>query len=254
MGGHNKLSMFYNRRIDRPGEPELRIFPKYDDPELLKVGNPYLRPQFTNALELAHKYSWSTGSIFTALYHRMIKDQYMRVYSIDASNPDYDIVNRIYQNTGRATNTGVELLLAQDISDKVKVSGTFNWYSNAIDAYQGTLLFPYERTFTVEQSTADAWNAKLNAEFLLEQDLAIQLTGIYYSDKNIPQGRELSRSSVDLGLKKSFWDKKAELTFSATDIFNRFGIRQEVTDQGFTALYQNYFETQIFRLGLRYKI
>ena len=40
----------YNRRIDRPGEPELRIFPKYDDPELLKVGNPYLRPQFTNGL------------------------------------------------------------------------------------------------------------------------------------------------------------------------------------------------------------
>jgi len=254
LGGHNKLSFFYNRRIDRPGEPELRIFPKYDDPELLKVGNPYLRPQFTNALELAHKYSWSTGSIFTAVYHRMVKDQYMRVYSIDASNPDYDIVNRIYQNTGRATNTGVELLLAQDISGKVTVSGTFNWYSNAIDAYQGTLLFPYERTFTVEQSTADAWNVKLNAEFLLEHDLAIQLTGIYYSDKNIPQGRELSRSSVDLGLKKSFWDKKAELTFSATDIFNRFGIRQEVTDEGFTALYQNYFETQIFRLGLRYKI
>ncbi|SDQ96261.1 outer membrane beta-barrel protein [Flagellimonas zhangzhouensis] len=254
LGGHNKLSVFYNRRIDRPGEPELRIFPKYDDPELLKVGNPYLRPQFTNALELAHKYSWSTGFIFTAVYHRMIKDQYMRVYSIDASNPDYDIVNRIYQNTGRATNTGVELLLAQDISDKVKVSGTFNWYSNAIDAYQGTLLFPYERTFTVEESTADAWNAKLNAELQLEHDLAIQLTGIYYSDKNIPQGKELSRSSVDLGLKKSFWDKKAELTFSATDIFNRLGIRQEVTDQGFTAMYQNYFETQIFRLGLRYKI
>lgn len=254
LGGHNKLSVFYNRRIDRPGEPELRIFPKYDDPELLKVGNPYLRPQFTNAVELAHKYSWSTGSIFTAVYHRMIKDQYMRVYSIDASNPDYDIVNRIYQNTGRATNTGVELLLAQDISNKVKVSGTFNWYSNAIDAYQGTLLFPYERTFTVEESTADAWNAKLNAELQLEHDLAIQLTGIYYSDKNIPQGKELSRSSVDLGLKKGFWDKKAELTFSATDIFNRFGIRQEVTDQGFTALYQNYFETQIFRLGLRYKL
>ena len=64
----NSLSVFYNRRIDRPGEPELRIFPKYDDPELLKAGNPYLRPQFT------------------------------RVYSIDTSTVDYDIVNKIYQN------------------------------------------------------------------------------------------------------------------------------------------------------------
>ncbi len=55
---HNNLSAFYNRRVDRPGEPELRVFPKYDDPELLKVGNPYLRPQFTQTLELAYKYHW----------------------------------------------------------------------------------------------------------------------------------------------------------------------------------------------------
>jgi hypothetical protein len=39
---HNKLSFFYNRRVDRPNEVDIRIFPKYDEPELLKVGNPAL--------------------------------------------------------------------------------------------------------------------------------------------------------------------------------------------------------------------
>ena len=47
---HNKLSLFYNRRVDRPNEVDIRIFPKYDDVEIIKVGNPALRPQFTNAL------------------------------------------------------------------------------------------------------------------------------------------------------------------------------------------------------------
>ncbi|CAN0585224.1 unnamed protein product, partial [Ectocarpus sp. 12 AP-2014] len=69
LNDNNKLSAFYNRRIDRPGEPELRVFPKFDDPELLKVGNPYLRPQFTNAFEIAHKYAWNSGSLFSAVYH-----------------------------------------------------------------------------------------------------------------------------------------------------------------------------------------
>ena len=46
----SRVSLFYNNRVDRPGEPELRVFPKYDDPENLKVGNPYLRPQFTDNL------------------------------------------------------------------------------------------------------------------------------------------------------------------------------------------------------------
>lgn len=254
LNAHNKISAFYNRRIDRPGEPELRVFPKYDDPELLKVGNPYLRPQFTNSLELAHKYTWGSGSLYSAVYHRMIQDQYMRIYSIDNSNPEYDIVNRIYQNTGKATNTGLELLLGQDITNNWKVSGTFNWFSNTIDAYQGTLLFPYERSFSTDKSTANAWNAKVSTEIVLPKDFSIQVTGIYYSDKNIPQGKELSRSSIDLGLKKQLWDKKAELTFSASDILNRFGIRQQISENGFTALYQNYFETQIFRIGFKYKL
>ena len=249
----NKISAFYNRRIDRPGEPELRVFPKYDDPELLKVGNPYLRPQYTDAFEIAHKYSWDSGSIFSAVYHRIIKDQYMRIFSIDNSNPDYDIVNRIYQNTGRATNTGLELLLSQDLTNDWKASGSLNWYSNAIDRYQGTLLFPFQRPFTINASTANAWDAKLSNEFNLPNAFSVQLTAIYFSKRNIPQGEELARSSVDFGVKKALWANKAELTLSASDIFNRFGIRQKVTDQGFTALYENYYETQVFRLGFKYK-
>ena len=254
LNDNNKLSAFYNRRVDRPGEPELRVFPKYDDPELLKVGNPYLRPQFTDAFEIAHKYSWETGSLFSSIYYRMIQDQYMRIFAIDDSNPDYDIVNKIYQNTGRATNTGVELLLSQDINTDWKISGSLNWYSNAINAYQGTLLFPFERPFTINASTANAYDIKVNTEYSLPKDFTVQLTGIYFSKRNIPQGEQLARSSVDFGIKKSLWDKKAELTLSASDIFNRFGIRQEVTNEGFTALYENYYETQIFRLGFKYKI
>ena len=250
----NKVSVFYNRRIDRPGEPELRVFPKYDDPELLKVGNPYLRPQFTDAFEIAHKYSWDSGSLFSAVYHRIIQDQYMRIFAIDDSNPDYDIVNRIYQNTGRATNTGLEVLLGQDLTTNWNVSGSLNWYSNAIDAYQGVLLFPFERAFTINASTANAYDAKVTTEFRLPKDLTLQLTGIYFSKRNIPQGEQLARSSVDVGIKKSLWDKKAELTLSASDIFNRFGIQQRITNEAFTALYQNFFETQIFRLGFKYKI
>ncbi len=253
LNDNNKLSAFYNRRIDRPGEPELRIFPKYDDPELLKVGNPYLRPQFTDAFELAHKYSWGTGSLFSAVYHRMIQDQYMRIFSIDDSDPDYNIVNRIYQNTGSATNTGIELLFSQDITNTFKVSASFNGYINTIDPYQGILLFPFERSFIVDESNDEVWDAKLTSEFVLPWDVSAQLTGVYYSEKNIPQGEQLGRSSVDFGLKKTIWDNKGELTLAATDIFNTFSIRQELEGEGFEAFYENYYETQVVRLGMKYR-
>ncbi len=253
LNDHNKISAFYNRRIDRPGEPELRVFPKYDDPELLKVGNPYLRPQFTNSYEIAHKYSWSDGSLFSAVFHRQINDQYMRIFSIDDSNPDYDIINRIYENTGRATNSGIELLFSQDLTANWKIGATVNWYVNEIDAFQGTLLFPFERSFTINNSSNNAWDTKINTEVKLPGKYVAQITWVYFSKRNIPQGEQLARSSLDLGIKKPIWKNKGEITLAASDLLNKFGIRQKITGEGFTGLYENYFETQIIRLGFKYK-
>ena len=96
----NRLSVFYNYRIDRPGEAELRIFPKYDDPELLKVGNPYLRPQYTHNFELAYRHIWKSGSVFLAGYYKNIKDQYSRIYAIDEYSSEYNIINKVYENIG----------------------------------------------------------------------------------------------------------------------------------------------------------
>jgi outer membrane receptor protein involved in Fe transport len=61
INSRNKVSLFYNRRVDRPNEVDIRIFPKYDDAEIIKVGNPTLRPQFTNSFELGYKTSWDKG-------------------------------------------------------------------------------------------------------------------------------------------------------------------------------------------------
>ncbi len=249
----NNFSAFYNRRIDRPGEPELRIFPKYDDPELLKVGNPYLRPQMTQTFELAYKLRWENGSVFLSGYHRIIDDAFQRIYSIDNSNPDYSIINKIYENTGSAKNTGTEILLSQQILANWKATGSLNAYNNVIDAYQGTLYFPYQRSFSIDATSDKTWDAKISNQVVFPWDFELQITGVYYAPKNIPQGRQLARSSVDFGIKKGMLDGRGELTFSFSDIFNNFGLRQEIVGEGFTALYENYYETQVARIGFKYK-
>ena len=67
----------------------------------------------------------------------------------------------------------------------------------------------------------------------------------------MPQGRERSRSSLDLAAKWPLARNKAELLFTFTDVFNDFAVEREVDGQGFTALYQNFLETQVATLGLR---
>ena len=249
----NKISLYFNQRVDRPGEPELRMYAKSDDHELIKVGNPYLRPQYTRSMEVAYKTSWNNGSMMVSLYHRAIQDPYMRLYARDTTQTDYDVVLKIYANTGEAANDGVEVIFNQAISDFWKLSGNINYYRNKIFGYAGKLLFPYEHAYTIDETTDNTWDIKLINTFTLLKDMQIQLTGLYMAPKNIPQGRQLSRSSIDVGLNKKLWKGKAEITLSATDIFNKYGIRQNVKGEGFDALYENYYETQVVRLGLKYR-
>ena len=177
----------------------------------------------------------------------------MRVYTQDYSNTYYDVILKSYANTGEATNLGFELVFSQDVFDFWKLSGNLNLYQNKIQAYKGTLLFPYEHTFNVAQTTDNTWDCKIINTFNLPKELQLQLTGLYFAPKNIPQGKQLSRSSVDVGMKKKLWQGKGEVTFAFTDIFNQFGLRQEINGEGFTAEYENYYETQVMRFGLKYK-
>ncbi len=122
-----------------------------------------MRPQFTERYELAYERLWERGNAIVSLYRRNIDDPFVRVFAIDDSNPDYDIVNRIYQNVGSGTHTGVELIFTHDIGEHWQLSGSANVYENIIDAAETTLLFPVVRPFSVPRSEDDTWDMKLNS-------------------------------------------------------------------------------------------
>ena len=249
---NDSLSAFFNIRVDRPGEPELRFFPKYDDPELLKVGNPYLRPQFTKVYEASYQKSFDSGSFSLAAFYRDIEDPFTRVYTIDASNTTYNIINRIYANTGRAKNYGLEVIASRKFGDWWDLSGSFDWYKIEVDPFTIDLLFPYPRQVEIVASQGATWDMKLNNRFYLPADIELNVTGIYYAERNVAQGVQEARSSVDLSLSKPVLKGRGELIFAATDIFNDFGYRYRIDGFGFHATYENFYQTQEFNLSLKY--
>jgi outer membrane receptor protein involved in Fe transport len=239
----NRVTAAYNRRVDRPGEPELRIFPKYDDPEILKVGNRFLRPQFTNVYEVGLSRSWTGGSASAAVYHRAITDAVLRIFAMDDSNPNYDIVTRIFENAGNSKQTGVQLLGSQEIIAPWRVTGSVNWFLNDISPLQNTLLFPTRHPFSLAGSRDHTWDLTINNRFVLPRGFELQANYIRYASRNVPQGRERARSSLDFSAKKPLLNERAELVFTFTDIFNDFALQHEIHGRGFTALYQNFLET-----------
>ena len=84
--------------------------------------------------------------------------------------------------------------------------------------------------------------------------IRMQLSYTYYAEKNFAQGVEAARSSYDFGLSKPILDNRGELVFSVTDLLNDFGIKQSIKGNGFDAVYENYYETQVISLGITYRL
>ena len=246
----NRLSIFYNRRVDRPNEVDIRIFPKYDDAEIIKVGNPALRPQFTNTIELGYKSNWSNGYLFTSVYHKMMDATITRIAStVQGSN----LIYNVFQNAGKSSTSGTEIFITQNIKKILSLNLSFNGYRNTIEAFTVTNKYPTENTFSAKRQQIYSGNIKLNSTVHLPKQLDLQLTAIYLAPDIIPQGKIYERFSIDMGLKKSIQKGKGEIYFNATDIANTLRIKKEIQGEGFKYTSADYYETQILRLGYSYK-
>ncbi len=245
----NKLSVFYNRRVDRPNEVDIRIFPKYDDAEIIKIGNPALRPQFTNLFELGYKTSWQKGYFYTAVYHRLADGTITRIASTDSTKLIYSIM----QNAGRSYNTGIEIVLSQNIAKWFLLNFNLNAYNNRIDAFSVVNLYPVPNTFTASAQEIYSGNAKLNCTFKLPKSFDFQLTGIYLAPDIIPQGQIGERFSLDIGMKKTIQKGKGELFLNATDLLNTMQIKKSIQGDEFKYVSTDYYETQVIRIGYNYK-
>ncbi|HVG41973.1 MAG TPA: outer membrane beta-barrel family protein, partial [Chitinophagaceae bacterium] len=246
----NKISLFYNRRVDRPNEVDIRIFPKYDEPELLKVGNPALRPQFTNTFEIGHKTNWGKGSLYTSIYHRIIDGTITRIAT---QVPGSTILYNVFQNAGRSYNTGLEMILQQKANDAFSFNLSGTVYKNTINGFRVQNKYPVPSIYTSQTENAASGNVKFNSSIHLPKNMDIQLTAIYLAPDIIPQGKIGQRLSLDFGFKKGVQKGKGEIFLNGTDLLNTYNLKKEITGDGFHYKTVDYYETQVLRVGYSYK-
>ncbi len=250
LNDNHKLSLFYNRRVDRPNEVDIRIFPKYDDAEIIKVGNPALRPQFTNVIELGYKTSWDKGYLYSAAYHRFADGTITRISSIVSGST---LIYAIFQNAGKSYNSGIEMVWSQEVSKAYSFNINMNGYHNQINAFRVENKYPVPNTFAAGKQEIFSGSIKMNNTFHLSKSVDAQLTAIYLAPDIIPQGKIAQRFSIDMGIKKSIQEGKGELFLNATDLLNTMIIKREIQGEGFSYTSRDYYETQVIRLGYNRK-
>lgn len=250
MNENNKISLFFNRRVDRPNEVDIRIFPKYDEPELIKVGNPALRPQFTFSSEVGYKTTFPQGSFYAAAYHRIIDGTISRIAT---QVPGSVLLYNVFQNTGRSWNTGAEFVWQQKVTKNLSITTNANLYQNRFAAFSVSSKYPTPTTYTAEEQQLASGNVKLAATMKFAENWAVQAATIWLAPDLLPQGRIGSRFSLDAGAKKSIQKGKGELFVNASDILNTMQIQRTIRGTNFTLESTDYYETQVVRVGYSFK-
>ncbi|MDN3673137.1 outer membrane beta-barrel family protein [Flavobacterium branchiarum] len=247
---NNKLTAFYNRRVDRPSEVDIRIFPKYDDAEIIKVGNPALKPQFTTAFELGYKATIGKGYLFTSLYHRFVNGTISRIAT---TAPDSNLIYAVFQNANKSASTGIEMIYSNEVNSWYSFNLNGNVYQNEIDAFTVTNLYPVPTTYFGEKQKIVSGNVKWNNTFQFNKTVSGQLAAVYLAPDVIPQAKINARFSIDLGAKKSIQKGKGEIFINATDILNTLVIKKDIQGNGYNYNSSDYYETQVVRFGYSYK-
>jgi outer membrane receptor protein involved in Fe transport len=244
------LSFFFTRRVDRPDEVDIRVFPKYDDAEIIKVGNPALRPQFTNSLEIGYKSGSDNGYLYGAVYHKRMEGTITRIGSIQ---PGSTLIYNTFQNAGDSRTSGVEVIISRNIEKWATLNLNLNGYKNVIEAFTVVNQYPTESIFSAEQQEMFSGNIKLNGFFHLPKQTDIQVSVVYFAPDVVPQGKTYSRFSVDVGIKRTIQKGNGEIFLNATDVANTMILKREVKGDGFRYVSSDYYETQVIRIGYNYK-
>ena len=236
--GDNQLGLNYGRRIDRPYYQDLNPFFSPLDKFTYYVGNPFLKPAFTQSIELSHTYK---NKFTTTFGYSRVKDDV---------NETIEIVNGTYYS--RPANVGRKTIM------NVAVDGNFNlakWLTlhlyaefvnikSSTDFYTGYLETNgsfFRTTPNVQLTFSPTWSGELNyryqsrirdVQFIIgaysEAGLAVQKklspkTTLKLALNDMFRGRVINGIINNLASTEANWKNKSDSRTAVLSFSYRFG-------------------------------
>ncbi|MFT3981232.1 MAG: TonB-dependent receptor [Ferruginibacter sp.] len=213
MDKKNSFGLSYGRRINRPDYGSLNPFINFIDPYTYEVGNPFLKPMFSNTAELSHSFKNILNSSFSYTY---TKD----LFGEGFSREDTAVVVR---NTNFGKSQNYNLSVGAQIPVTKWWKANLNTQANYSDL-EGTLN---GNDINIEFTS---YSASLNNQFTFKKGWSAELSGFYRSKGS--EGQIIIRQVMQLnaGVQKQVLKNKGTLKFSVSDLTGPMIARGYIAD------------------------
>ncbi len=213
MNKKNTFSLTYSRRIDRPSYRDLNPFEDRLDKLTYKKGNPFLRPQFTNNVELTHNFM---GFLNTTIGYSRTNDLFTEYIDIDPNQ------------------SGASYLKQGNVAQQDNYTLSLSMPIPGGKVYEGYLsLTGFISKFEANFRPGYAYNASFKSMNLynehtvkFKKGFSVQVSG-WFNSPSIWQAvfRSKAMGSLDIGLQKKLFKDNANLRLSFGDILHTAGWR-----------------------------
>jgi len=200
----NTLNLTYSRRIDRPSYQDLNPFENKLDELTYEKGNAFLKPQYTDNIELTHTFKYA---INTTIGYSHVRDY--ATQTTDTTN------NATYV---QQQNLATQQIWSFSIGSPLPLAKWWNGYANVWYNYQ---IFDGKIGGKDVHTEIPMFGAYMQHSITLGHDYTAEVSG-WFSGPSVwgATWKTKSQSGVDAGIQKQLMQKKATIKITVTDIFH----------------------------------
>ena len=235
----NNLNASYSRRIDRPNYNDLNPFETRVDELTYIKGNAYLQPQYTNIFQVSH----TLKNLFvTTLSYSHVNN--FSTFIIDSAKVSQTFITK--------KNLASQDISSINFSAPVDFTKWWNLYSS-LTAYNSSYRANFGKG-KILKINISAFSLNAINTFKLGKEFSAELTG-FYSSPSIVGGtfKTKGTGTVDLGFQKKFWNDRASIKITGTDIFGTLKFKGSSNFGGVYLVANSVWESRQCRINFNYR-
>jgi outer membrane receptor protein involved in Fe transport len=233
-GEQSQVKVSYSRRIRRPGTQELNPFPVFFDQQNVFLGNPSLKPEYTDAYEFSVSKSGALGSVQLSPFYRHTTDILRVDINTSAVIDGREVTSVSFQNLDKADSWGTDLNGSLKFGPKFNAFAGFNLFKMVTDGGSQSAL----------SSNAVTWSYRVNATSTITPTVTLQANYFYRAPVKIERGRFDGMQMTNITMRKKLDGDNMSVAVRFADPFNTMRFRIVAGDDNLT-------QTTARRFGVR---
>lgn len=236
-----QLMTSYSKRIKRPDGRDLDPFASYVDQYTIRVGNPDLKPEYTNSYELQVMQRFGQSFISLDGFYRTTNNLMTRTQNLHSDGI-------IYMSTDNINN---DYSLGTEVMGNVNITKWFN-LNTSLSVYNYKIKGEMDGINVDRESTN--YSIRGNATFKVSPTSKVQWMSMFRGPSVSAQGEMSSMFFSNLSYKQEFLKKKLTATVSVRDIFGTMKMESKSYSTNYNYTMKMSREPRVFQLTLSYSL